>query len=92
VPVLSALEQALVFLEKSVRHDGAEEQRRALELVAEELDTAEWGDNALASAARRLAWSEDAPPIDATSDLAARVRSAVEQTRVGSENGDGRAS
>lgn len=90
-PMLSPLEQALVLLEQSVRHDGVEEQRRALELVAEELETAAWGDHMLANAARRLAWSEIAPPIDETSDLAARVRSAVELTQVASENGDGRA-
>ena len=90
-PALSPLEQALVLLEQSVRQDGAEEQRRALELVAEELETAGWGDRTLANAARRLAWSEVAPPIDATSDLAARVRAAVELTHAASENGDGRA-
>jgi len=90
-PALSPLEQALVLLEQSVRQDGAEEQRRALELVAEELETAGWGDRTLANAARRLAWSEAAPPIDATSDLAARVRAAVELTYAASENGDGRA-
>jgi hypothetical protein len=90
-PALSTLEQALVLLEKSVRHDGAEEQRRALELVAEELETAEWGDRTLANAARRLAWSEDAPPVEATSDLAAHVRSALELSFEGHENGDGRA-
>ena len=90
-PMLSPLEQALVLLEQSVRHDGVEEQRRALELVAEELETAAWGDHTLANAARRLAWSEIAPPIDETSDLAARVRAAVELTQVASENGDGRA-
>ena len=90
-PMLSPLEQALVLLEQSVRHDGVEEQRRALELVAEELETAAWGDHTLANAARRLAWSAAAPPIDATSDLAARVRASVELTQVASENGDGRA-
>jgi len=90
-PMLSPLEQALVLLEQSVRNDGVEEQRRALELVAEELETAAWGDPSLANAARRLAWSAVAPPIDATSDLAARVRAAVELSHVASENGDGRA-
>jgi hypothetical protein len=90
-PMLSPLEQALVLLEQSVRNDGVEEQRRALELVAEELETAAWGDHSLANAARQLAWSEIAPPIDATSDLAARVRAAVDLTHDASENGDGRA-
>jgi hypothetical protein len=90
-PALSPLEQALVLLEQSVRQDGAAEQRRALELVAEELETAGWGDRTLANAARRLAWSEVAPPIDATTDLATRVRAAVELTHAASGNGDGHA-
>ena len=90
-PRLSPLEQALALLEQSVRNDGVEEQRRALELVAEELETAAWGDHSLASAARRLAWSEVAPPIDATTDVAARVRAAVDLMHDASENGDGRA-
>ena len=77
VPVLSPLEQALVLLERSIVVDGAPGQRRALELVAEELDHAEWGDRELARAARSLAWSEDIPPVAETTRLAARVRSAL---------------
>jgi hypothetical protein len=76
-PVLSPLEQALALLEESVRSDGAAEQRRALELVAEELELAEWGDRDLARTARALAWSEGVPPVDETNRLAARVRSAL---------------
>ena len=76
-PVLSPLEQALALLEESVRSDGAAEQRRALELVAEELELAEWGDRDLARTARALAWSEGVPPVDQTNRLAARVRSAL---------------
>ncbi len=76
-PVLSPLEQALVLLEQSIRVDGASDQRRALELVAEELEQAEWGDPDLARTARVLAWSEGAPPIDETTGLAARVRSSL---------------
>jgi hypothetical protein len=76
-PVLSPLEQALALLEESVRSDGAAEQRRALELVAEELELAEWGDQDLARAARALAWSEGVPPVDQTNRLASRVRSAL---------------
>ena len=41
--VLSPLEQALALLEEAVRVNGAADQRRALELVAEELELAEWG-------------------------------------------------
>ena len=77
VPVLSPLEQALVLLERSIIVDGAPGQRRALELVAEELDHAEWGDRELARAARSLAWSEDIPPVAETTRLAARVRRAL---------------
>ncbi len=76
-PVLSPLEQALVLLEQSIRVDGASDHRRALELVAEELEQAEWGDPDLARTARVLAWSEGAPPIDETTGLAARVRSSL---------------
>ena len=77
VPALSPLEQALMLLERSIVADGAPAQRRALELVAEELDHAEWGDRELAHAARSLAWSEGIPPVVETTRLAARVRSAL---------------
>jgi hypothetical protein len=75
--MLSPLEQALALLEEAVRANGAADQRRALELVAEELELAEWGDPDLARAARALAWSKDVPPVEKTSGLAARVRSAL---------------
>lgn len=88
VPVLSPLEQALILLERSLVVDGAPGQRRALELVAEELDHAEWGDRDLAGAARTLAWSEDVPPVAETTQLAARVRSALPPA-VEAENGAG---
>jgi hypothetical protein len=74
---LSPLEQALVLLEQSIRVDGAADQRRALELVAEELELAEWGDPDLARTARGLAWSRDVPPVAETAGLAARVRASV---------------
>lgn len=74
---LSPLEQALVLLEQSIRVDGAADQRRALELVAEELELAEWGDRDLARTARALAWSKGVPPVAETSQLAARVRTSL---------------
>lgn len=80
-PALTPLEQALVLLESADRVDGAGDQRRALELVAEALHAR--GDGALAHTARELAWSEAAPPVKATQALAFRARSALE------EDGDG---
>ena len=77
LPVLSPLEQALELLERSIGPDGAPGRRRALELVAEELERAEWGDHDLARASRALAWSEDVPAVAATSRVAARVREAL---------------
>lgn len=90
-PVLSPLEQALVLLENAVRVDGAADQRRALELVAEELERAAWGDPELAQAARALAWSEGVPPVRQTTELAARVRSVLDETHETHRNGDGNA-
>ena len=82
LPQLTPLEQALELLEAS-REDGAEDRRRALELVAEVLDV-EHPD--LARAARTLAWSEDDPLVEQTSGLATRVRTTIDL----SENGNGR--
>ena len=88
-PVLSPLEQALALLEKAVRFDGAADRRRALELVAAELEGAAWGDPALAHTARTLAWSEGVPPVDSTTDLAACVRSALDEMYEAHGNGHG---
>ena len=77
LPVLSPLEQALVLLEDSARADGAEERRRALELVAEALEERETMPD-LVRSARILAWSEDDPEVDETSGLAAQVRTIVD--------------
>jgi len=81
-PELSPLEQALALLEDTMRADGAADRRRALELVAEVLEVLE---DDLAEAARSLAWSESAPQVEQTKDLAALVRSAIEE---GEEVGD----
>ena len=75
--VLTPLEHALLLLEDTTRSDGAEDRRRALELVAEELEQADWGNRELARSAKALAWSPESPPLDRTSDLAARVRSVL---------------
>ena len=72
------LEQALELLEDAARANGAADQRRSLELVAEVL--AERGEeDGLAEAARALAWSPTAPGPDKTKTLAARVRAALEE-------------
>jgi len=88
-PPLSPLEQALLLLEQSIRVDGAADQRRALELVAEELELADWGDRDLARTARALAWSEGVPPIERTTQLATRVRTALPLEESAEINGDG---
>ena len=76
--MLTPLEQALELLEDAARANGAADQRRSLELVAEVL--AERGEeDGLAQAARELAWSPNAPPPAATKGLAARVRAALEE-------------
>lgn len=83
VVVLTPLEQALELLEDASRADGAEDRRRALELVAEVLDL---DHPELARAARTLAWSEDDPEVEQTSGLATRVRTTIDAHG----NGNGR--
>lgn len=75
-PALPPLEQALVLLESGERANGAAAERRALELVAEEM--ALRGDPQLERTARALAWSEEIPPLAETSGLAALVRAALQ--------------
>jgi hypothetical protein len=75
---LSPLEQALELLENAASANGAADQRRSLELVAEVL--AERGDDdGLVRTARELAWSPTPPPVTATKGLAVRVRAALEE-------------
>jgi hypothetical protein len=74
-PVASALEQALALLESPVAVNGTESRRRALELVADELERV---DAELALAARALAWSPHAPEVPATRALASRLRDRLE--------------
>jgi hypothetical protein len=76
--LLTPLEQALELLEDAARANGAADQRRSLELVAEVL--AQRGDaDGLAPAARELAWSPTPPPLEATKGLAARVRAQLDE-------------
>ena len=77
-PVASPLEQALALLEAPAAANGGQDRRRALELVAEEVER--WGDDDLALTARTLAWSEDTPEGDETRALAARLRGHLERT------------
>jgi hypothetical protein len=76
VPVATLLEQALAFLEAPASTNGAPERRRALELVADEVES--WGDTRLATTARSLAWSEHAPESETTKAFAAELRNRME--------------
>jgi hypothetical protein len=77
-PVLTPLERAFLLLELSERVDGAGDQRRALERVADEL--ARRGEAELARAARTLAWSETVPGTEQTTRFAASARSKITET------------
>jgi hypothetical protein len=77
-PVLTPLERAFLLLELSERVDGAGDQRRALERLADELDKR--GEPALARAARTLAWSEAIPETEQTTRFAESVRSKITDT------------
>src|ERR671918_2197118 len=74
-PVASPLEQALALLESPAAVNGTESRRRALELVADEVEGV---DVELALAARSLAWSPHAPEVPATRALASRLRDRLE--------------
>ena len=76
VPVATLLEQALAFLEAPASSNGAPERRRALELVADEVES--WGDTRLATTARELAWSAHAPESKTTKAFAAELRHRME--------------
>jgi hypothetical protein len=76
IPVATLLEQALAFLEAPASTNGAPERRRALELVADEVES--WGDTTLATTARSLAWSEHAPESQTTKAFAAELRNRME--------------
>lgn len=74
-PALTPLQQALAVLEDPVAANGAADRRRALELVAAEL--AVRGNDDLAHAARRLAWSRQVPAVASTTPLAEQARPAL---------------
>jgi hypothetical protein len=88
VVLLTPLEQALELLEDASRDDGAEDRRRSLELVAEVLADHD-GARDIVRTAKVLAWSEDAPEVGDTSDLAQRVRTRLEEEAALQRNGDG---
>jgi hypothetical protein len=76
--MLPPLERALLLLELSERVDGAGDQRRALERVADELTRR--GETELAKAARALAWSERPPRTEQTMEFAASARPKITET------------
>ena len=71
-PMLPPLELALILLTDGSQTNGAADRRRALELVAEEMEARE--EFPLARQARVMAWSEDTPTLAETSGLAESVR------------------
>jgi hypothetical protein len=70
-PELPPLERALLLVEWTRDRENGEDRRRALEVLAEQLDLAE---SPLAADARRLAWSPRSPAPDAATDVVRRVR------------------
>lgn len=80
-PPLPPLERALALLEAARRSGDPDEQRRALDLVAAELQ--QRGEAGLAEDASALAWSRPLPAQDETETLSSRVALLVEQGRNG---------
>lgn len=74
---LRPLELALALVQRTTAHGGPAEQRRALELLADEL--ARTGGNGLVEDARELAWSESPPSANAIRTLEGRVRAVIER-------------
>jgi hypothetical protein len=70
-PELPPLERALLLVEWTRDRADGEDRRRALELLAKELDVES---SPLADDARRLAWSPRSPTPDAATDVVRRVR------------------
>jgi hypothetical protein len=81
VVVLSALERALLALERARAARLVPEERKALELLAAELGKNV--DSHLAVTAKGLAWSEAGPVPAATGVLTEDVRQLVEESRDG---------
>ena len=69
---VSALERALILLERARERGAVPDQRQALEHLAGELRRS--GERELAGSATVLAWAEEPPATDATKALAAAVQ------------------
>ena len=78
---LTPLERALLVLESARVRGAAADRRKALELLAAELETG--GDPPLALEARELAWSKATPAGEATKALATRVRRLIKARKNG---------
>jgi hypothetical protein len=74
---LLPLERALALMDRTIAEGGPAEQRRALELLADEL--ARSRGNGLVEDARELAWSESPPSVTAIQTLGSRVRTLIDQ-------------
>jgi hypothetical protein len=85
-PPLPPLERALALLEAARRDGDAEEQRRALDLVAAELERR--GEAELAQDATTLAWSRPLPAPAETETLSERVARLVAHSRNGHGGGN----
>jgi hypothetical protein len=69
---LTPLERAVRLVEWAGERENGAERREALEVLAVELDAANWPE--LARSARALAWSPASPPAARAADLVAEVR------------------
>jgi hypothetical protein len=78
---LTPLERAVALVEASLARGVVPDQRKALELLAQELGRS--GEERIAFSARVLAWSAPAPGSEATTELAGEVRQLI----VGRTNG-----
>jgi hypothetical protein len=73
---LTPLERAVALVEASLARGVVPDQRKALELLAQELGRT--GEKRIAFSARVLAWSAPAPGSDATTALAGEVRELID--------------
>jgi hypothetical protein len=78
-PELTPLQRALTGLQWARAYAAPREQRKALELLAEELERA--GEDELAEEARALAWSPALPGPERMENLAERVEAVAEPER-----------
>lgn len=80
-PRVTLLERALRLVEQASSNGHSEEQRKALELLAGELDR--FGQHGLGARARELAWSEDRPGAQAVGTFTGQVREATKESANG---------